>query len=441
MLSKTALTRSKREGKLKEVVLSIQKGETLVAIAEQYKRVRGFSEHLCQALVTEDYVIQSMPDVSPTKWHLAHVTWFWETFLLSQAVPAYQPLHPEYAYLFNSYYNSLGTRHSRPKRGMLSRPTVEEVYQYRHSIDQQVLALLAESDERQLAALLPTITLGLNHEQQHQELILTDIKHLLSCNPLHPAYMTGVSIRESHVPALEWITYPEGLCWIGHEGEGFFFDNEEPRHRQFLQAFRLASRLITNGEYLEFIEDGGYRNPLLWLSDGWNTVQQEGWDAPLYWEKHDGHWWMMTLSGRHAVDKTEPVCHVSYYEADAYARWADARLPTEAEWEMAAREVPLEGNFAEQGFYHPTAPSSSGKLTQMYGDVWEWTQSPYTPYPGYKPAPGAVGEYNGKFMCNQFVLRGGSCVTPQSHIRLTYRNFFPPNARWQFTGIRLAKEV
>jgi len=413
-------------------------------IAEQYQQVRRFSERLCEPLVTEDYVIQSMPDVSPTKWHLAHVTWFWETFLLSEAVPEYKSHHPTYAYLFNSYYNSLGARHSRPQRGLLSRPTVEEVYDYRRYVDQQVLALLEKIDERQLEALAPIITLGLNHEQQHQELILTDIKHVLSCNPLHPAYVTRVSAGETHVPALQWISYNEGMRWIGHEGESFCFDNEEPRHRQFLPSFQLASHLITNGEYLEFMEDGGYRNPLLWLSEGWNIVQQEGWDAPMYWEKQDGCWWMMTLNGWREVDKAEPVSHVSYYEADAYARWADARLPTEAEWEIAAGDVPVEGNFVEQGLYHPAAlssPPASGKLAQMYGDVWEWTQSPYTPYPRYRPAKGAVGEYNGKFMCNQFVLRGGSCVTSLSHIRSTYRNFFPPNARWQFMGIRLAKEV
>ncbi|HZR42409.1 MAG TPA: ergothioneine biosynthesis protein EgtB [Ktedonobacteraceae bacterium] len=413
------------------------------AVAEQYQQVRSFTERLCEPLATEDYVIQSMPDVSPTKWHLAHVTWFWETFLLSEAVPGYKSLHPQYAYLFNSYYNSLGARHSRPNRGLLSRPTVEDVYHYRRYVDQQVLALLEKIDEKQLADFMPIITLGMNHEQQHQELILTDIKHVLSCNPLHPTYVTRASTGEAHVPTLEWITYPEDIRWIGHEGESFFFDNEEPRHRQFLHSFQLASRLITNGEYMEFIEDGGYRNPLLWLSDGWNTVQQEAWYAPLYWEKQDGHWWMMTLSGWREVDTAEPACHVSYYEADAYARWADARLPTEAEWETAANDVPVEGNFVEQGLYHPAALSSptGGKLAQMYGDVWEWTQSPYTPYPGYKPAAGAVGEYNGKFMCNQLVLRGGSCATSLSHIRSTYRNFFPPHARWQFMGIRLAKEV
>ncbi|GAC1360799.1 MAG: ergothioneine biosynthesis protein EgtB [Ktedonobacteraceae bacterium] len=412
---------------------------------ERYKTVRRFSEQLCEPLVTEDYVIQSMPDTSPTKWHLAHVTWFWETFLLSPEVPGYTSLHPNYAYLFNSYYNSLGARHSRPKRGLISRPTVEQTYQYRRYVDEQVLTLLETLDEGRLAELAPMITLGLNHEQQHQELIVTDIKHVLSSNILHPVYKEQSPPYVSQVPALQWVSFPEGMQWIGHEGEGFFFDNEEPRHRQFLEAFQLGSRLITNGEYLAFIEDGGYTNPLLWLSDGWATVQQEEWEAPLYWEKHDGQWWMMTLSGFRKVEASEPVCHVSYYEADAYARWAEARLPTEAEWEAAARGLSsIEGNFVESGLYHPaplTRSTPDGVLAQMYGDVWEWTQSAYLPYPGYKPAVGAVGEYNGKFMCNQFVLRGGSCATALSHIRATYRNFFPPNARWQFMGIRLAKEV
>ena len=414
------------------------------SLVERYQSIRSFSEQLCVPLVTEDYVIQSMPDVSPTKWHLAHVTWFWETFLLTAAKADYRSPHPQYAYLFNSYYNSIGTRHCRPKRGLISRPTVKETYQYRAYVDEQVLALLAKIDAGQLTALTPIITLGLHHEQQHQELMITDIKHVFSCNPLYPTYQTNRPASADRVPSLEWVAYPEGIYWIGHEGVGFSFDNEGPRHRQFLQPFQLASRLTTNGEYLEFIEDGGYQNPLLWLSDGWRTVQEQEWSGPLYWEKRDGQWWAMTLSGLRPVDKTEPVCHVSYYEADAYARWANARLATEAEWEVAARDIPVAGNFVEDGLYHP-APlqqsASNGKIAQMFGDVWEWTQSSYAPYPGYKPAPGAVGEYNGKFMCNQYVLRGGSCATPLSHIRPTYRNFFPADAQWQFMGIRLAREV
>ncbi len=410
---------------------------------EQYRRVRRFTEQLCDPLVTEDYVIQPMPDVSPTKWHLAHVSWFFETFLLSPAVPGYQSLHPQYAYLFNSYYNSLGERHCRPKRGLISRPTVKETYAYRRYVDGHVLELLEKLDEQRLAELAPIITLGLHHEQQHQELIVTDIKHVLASNPLHPVYRTQAPGQASSVPPVEWVAFPEGMYWIGHEGDGFAFDNEGPRHQQFVQPFRLASRLVTNGDYLEFMEDGGYENPLLWLSEGWATVRAEEWKAPLYWERRDGRWWMMTLSGLREVDKAEPVCHVSYFEADAYARWADARLPTEAEWEVAAQDVPVAGNFVERGLYHPTPlkASTTGKLAQMYGDVWEWTQSSYAPYPNFKPGPGAVGEYNGKFMCNQYVLRGGSCATSLSHIRSTYRNFFPANAQWQFMGIRLARGV
>jgi ergothioneine biosynthesis protein EgtB len=410
---------------------------------ERYRQVRSFTEQLCEPLATEDYVIQSMPDVSPTKWHLAHVTWFWETFLLSPALPGYKSLHPQYAYLFNSYYNTLGERHCRPNRGLISRPTVKETYEYRRYVDEHVLDLLERLDERQLAELTPIITLGLHHEQQHQELMVTDIKHVLSCNPLYPAYLPQVT-GASSVPSMEWISFPEGVYWIGYEGNGFSFDNEGPRHRQFAQPFQLASRLVTNGEYLEFMEDGGYERPLLWLSEGWGKARAEEWKAPLYWEHIEGRWLVMTLGGLREVDKAEPVCHVSYYEADAYARWAEARLPTEAEWEIASRDVPVAGNFVEGRLFHP-APlnidGTGGKLAQMYGDVWEWTQSSYSPYPGFRPAAGAVGEYNGKFMCNQYVLRGGSCATSLSHIRPTYRNFFPADAQWQFMGIRLAQEV
>ena len=410
---------------------------------ERYKQVRSFTEQLCEPLATEDYVIQSMPDVSPAKWHLAHVTWFWETFVLSPALSGYQSLHPQYAYLFNSYYNTLGERHCRPKRGLISRPTVKETYEYRRYVDEHMLGLLEKLDERQLAELTPIMTLGLHHEQQHQELIVTDIKHVLSCNPLYPVYLPRAR-GASNVPPMEWISFPEGVYWVGYEGKGFSFDNEGPRHRQFVQPFQLASRLVTNGEYLEFMQDGGYESPLLWLSEGWGKVRAEEWKAPLYWENIDGRWMVMTLSGLREVDKAEPVCHVSYYEADAYARWAEARLPTEAEWEVAAQDVPVEGNFVESGLFHPAplnVATTGGKLAQMYGDVWEWTQSSYSPYPGFRPAAGAVGEYNGKFMCNQYVLRGGSCATSLSHIRPTYRNFFPADAQWQFMGIRLAREV
>lgn len=423
---------------------SITSADVKQHFIDRYQQVRCFSEHLCEPLVTEDYVIQSMPDVSPTKWHLAHVSWFFETFLLSPALPGYRSLHPQYAYLFNSYYNTLGERHCRPNRGLISRPTVEETYRYRRYVDEHVLELLGRLDEQQLTELAPIITLGLHHEQQHQELMVTDIKHVLSCNPLYPVYRERVPENAAPVSTLTWLTFPEALYEIGHVGEGFAFDNESPRHRQLVQPFQLASRLVTNGEYLEFMEDGGYERPLLWLSEGWSTVRAEEWQAPLYWEKRDGRWWMMTLSGLREVEKAEPVCHISYFEADAFARWADGRLPTEAEWEVAAQTVPVAGNMVESGRYHPAPLAESARpdqLNQMYGDVWEWTQSSYASYPGFRPAAGAVGEYNGKFMCNQYVLRGGSCATALSHIRPTYRNFFPTNARWQFMGLRLAKDI
>lgn len=414
------------------------------SLLDDYSRVRHFSEQLCAPLVTEDYVIQSMPDVSPTRWHLAHTSWFFETFLLEPNLTDYISPHPQYAFLFNSYYNSVGERHCRPKRGLISRPTVQEIYEYRQYVDKSISSFLTTCDEKVLQKVAPVLTLGIHHEQQHQELMVTDIKHVLSCNPLHPVYRKQTIQPAQQPPDLEWINYPEELAWIGYNKDGFSYDNEGPYHREFVDNYQLGSRLITNGEYLQFIADGGYQNPLLWLSSGWSTVQAEQWQAPLYWEKHDGRWMMMTLSGLRPVEPAEPVCHVSYYEADAYARWANARLATEAEWELAARQLPVEGNFVENQTFHPvalTSPTTPEKPAQMYGDVWEWTQSAYLPYRGYKPAAGALGEYNGKFMCNQFVLRGGSCATSITHIRPTYRNFFPPDARWQFTGIRLAREV
>jgi ergothioneine biosynthesis protein EgtB len=416
--------------------------ETLV---RRYEQVRQFTEGLCQPLVTEDYVIQAMPDVSPPKWHLAHTSWFFETFVLVPASAGYQSPHASYAYLFNSYYVAAGERHGRPKRGLLSRPTVEEVYRYRAYVDQHLIAFLEGLDGEDLDTWFPIVELGLHHEQQHQELLLTDLKYNFACNPLRPAYVTPDTRSCAQAPsALQWVSFPDGVSRIGQDGQGFAFDNESPQHRSFVEPFQLASRLITNREYLAFMADGGYERPELWLSMGWDTVQREGWKAPLYWEQQHGTWWMMTLAGMQPVQEAEPVCHVSYYEADAYARWADARLPTEVEWEVAAMPVPIRGNFVEQQAFHPIPMSPTDTavpLAQLFGDVWEWTQSHYSPYPGYTASPGALGEYNGKFMANQFVLRGGSCATSISHIRPTYRNFFPADARWQFMGIRLARTI
>jgi ergothioneine biosynthesis protein EgtB len=413
-------------------------------LPERYQQVRKATERLCEPLAVEDYVVQSMPDCSPTKWHLAHVSWFFETFLLKPSAPDYQPLNARYAYLFNSYYNAAGERYPRPQRGLISRPTVDEVYRYRKYVDEHVLDVLECARDDELPSIAPIVTLGLHHEQQHQELIVTDLKHMLSHNPLQPVYREQPSSRSGDAGPLRWVEFPEGVRWIGHDGSGFAFDNEGARHREFIQSFRLASRLVTNAEYLQFMDDGGYDRPELWLSMGWATVQAEHWRAPLYWQAEDGAWWQYTLSGFRRIDPAEPVTHISYFEADAFARWAGARLPSESEWEVAADMVPIDGNFVESCRFHPRPPDPSmdnPQLTQMFGDVWEWTQSSYAPYPGFRIAPGALGEYNGKFMCNQYVLRGGSCATSLSHIRPTYRNFFPANAQWQFMGIRLARGV
>jgi ergothioneine biosynthesis protein EgtB len=408
-------------------------------LALRYREVRSRTEELCKPLEIEDYQVQSMPDASPAKWHLAHSTWFFETFVLQAWDPNYRPFNPAFSYLFNSYYNAVGKRWDRSSRGVLSRPTVREVYAYRHAIDERLLALLHDHGlSRELESVL---VLGLNHEQQHQELLLTDIKHAFTCNPLRPAYcqVPRVDRRRPH-RSLSWSSYPAGVRWIGYSGREFAFDNEMPRHRVFVEAFAIADRLVTAGEYLEFMADRGYERPELWLSDGWNARSAHGWQAPLYWEWHDGHWRQMTLHGMRDVEPDEPVCHVSYYESDAFARWAGARLPTEADWQTAAKDSEVKGNFVESGCLHPV-PAAEESDKQFFGDTWEWTSSPYVAYPGYRPAAGALGEYNGKFMCNQLVLQGGSCVTPLSHIRRSYRNFFPPETRWQFSGLRLAKDA
>jgi ergothioneine biosynthesis protein EgtB len=411
------------------------------SLSDRYRRVRARTEALAEPLAPEDCVVQTMPDVSPTKWHLAHVTWFFETFVLRPHLAGYEPLDERYAFLFNSYYVQAGPRHARDQRGYISRPTMSEVYTYRAWVDSHMQRLL-ESDVPQ-ELLEPLVTIGLNHEQQHQELMVTDFKHVFSVNPLRPAYHEPEPLSGVNVPAIEWLEVDEGVYEVGHTGDGFCFDNELPRHRHFLERFALASRLVTNAEFTAFITDGGYERPELWLSMGWATVEARGWKAPFYWEEQDHRRMTHTLGGMRVVDPAEPVCHVSYFEADAYARWAGARLPTEQEWEVAARGEPVEGNFADADLLHPVAyrRSEGVRFHQLFGDLWEWTRSQYSPYPGYAAAPGALGEYNGKFMANQFVLRGGSCATPRDHIRASYRNFFPPEACWQFTGIRLARDV
>jgi len=416
----------------------------------RFHQIRDFTNSLCAGLEPEDCVVQSMPDVSPTKWHLAHTTWFFETFILKKFSPGYRSEIPQYAYLFNSYYNAAGDMHRRDLRGLISRPTVGEAQRYRASIDSHIDNLLSGADERLLDEIEPIVVLGIHHEQQHQELLVTDIKHVFAQNPLYPVFRGEArhSVRAEERTATEchpyhFIEFDEEIVEIGYDGRGFAYDNEGPRHRALVPAFRLATRPVTNGEYMAFIEDNGYARPEFWLSLGWMTVNDQRWQAPLYWTKHEGAWWNFTLSGFRPVDESEPVTHLSYFEADAYANWAGARLPTEFEWERAALHCPIEGNFVDDEKFHPRSLATSekdGRLHQMFGDVWEWTRSAYSPYPGYRAAPGALGEYNGKFMCNQYVLRGGSCATSRSHIRRTYRNFFQPEKRWQFTGIRLARD-
>ena len=403
---------------------------------ERFREVRARTLALVEPLSAEDCAVQSMPDASPAKWHLAHTTWFFETFLLSGSRAGYRPFDPAYAYLFNSYYNAVGPMHPRPARGMLTRPGLEEVRAYRSHVDREVLAAAAGgglSADRSFV-----LELGLHHEQQHQELLLTDLKHLLYQNPLRPAYRgDGVATAQARPAApAAWSRFESGVYEIGDAGTAFAFDNESPRHRVFLGGFEVCDRLVTVGEYLAFIDDGGYSRPELWVSDGFAVASQRGWCAPLYWELEGREWRLFTLSGMRPLAAGEPVVHVSWYEADAYARWAGARLPTEQEWEVAASAAPVEGNFVESARLHPGVASSSS----WYGDAWCWTASPYVPYPGFKPLGGGLGEYNGKFMCNQFVLRGGSCATPRSHVRATYRNFFHPDARWQFSGFRLARD-
>ena len=412
------------------------------AIERRFEQVRSVTTMLAEPLSPEDCVVQSMPDASPVKWHLAHTSWFFETFLLEPFEPNFKPFDPAFRVLYNSYYEGVGDKHPRPERGLVTRPDLETVKAYRQSVDERLLTLLQSG--RMADQALGLVELGLHHEQQHQELILTDLKHLFSRNPLNPAYRPGWKPTALASTVSGWQAFEGGLVEIGHPGGGFAFDNESPRHKVWLEPFELASHPVSNGQYLDFINDGGYRRPELWLSAGWRTIQENDWQAPLYWRQRDGQWHLFTLHGEMPVDPDSPVCHLSFYEAEAFARWAGGRLPTEAEWEQAAsRHSPGDqGNFLESGALHPLAagqPRPDGRLGQLFGDVWEWTRSEYAPYPGFAPAAGAVGEYNGKFMSDQYVLRGGSCATPQNHIRATYRNFMPATARWQFSGLRLAR--
>ncbi len=408
----------------------------------RYAAVRSLTEQLCEPLVIEDYVVQSMPDVSPTKWHLAHTSWFFETFLLKPYSKQYVEFDPHFGYLFNSYYNTIGDRHCRQNRGQLSRPTVQDVYAYRRHVDQQMRELLGGASPALGDTLAPLLEIGLHHEQQHQELLITDIKHVFWVNPMRPAYLPAPIREVGNVAPASWVAFDSGLRDIGHDGAGFAFDNESPRHPEYVAAFHLASRLVTNGEYKQFIHDGGYRKPEHWLSAGWATVQAEQWQAPLYWIEQNGSWSNHSLGGLRPVADDEPVSHVSFFEADAFARWAGSRLPTEAEWEFASATLdPTQGPFVESKTFHPAAVAEHRGLQQMFGDLWQWTSSAYLAYPGFRPPAGALGEYNGKFMCNQFVLRGGSVATSRTHIRRTYRNFFPPDARWQFSGFRLARDA
>jgi ergothioneine biosynthesis protein EgtB len=412
---------------------------TLTDVAEQFCKVRQQTEELCEPLSPEDMMVQSCPEASPAKWHLAHTTWFFETFILSEFLPGYRPFHPDFLWLFNSYYNAVSDQPQKKLRASFSRPVLNEILDYRRHIEAGMNRLieggLTEETQRRTV-------LGLHHEQQHQELLAYDIKNAFWSNPLHPAYKTGASIsRETSTAPMQWIGHEGGVVEIGFAGDGFCFDNEQPRHKHYLNPFELGSRLVTCGEYLDFMRGGGYERPDIWLAEGWDTVKAQDWKAPLYWfVGENGEWQVYTLRGPKPLSEllATPVCHVSYFEADAFARWMGKRLPTEQEWEIAASDLPMTGNFLESGALHPTACVGGEGLQQMFGDVWVWTASAYLGYPGFVSLPGALGEYNGKFMSNQMVLRGGSAVTSESHVRSTYRNFFSPATRWQFSGIRLA---
>ena len=424
--------------------------DTHSALRETYDAARKATLALVKPLSEEDCTVQSMPDASPVKWHLAHTTWFFETFVLTPHFVGYHPFNPAYKVLFNSYYHAVGERHPRAQRGQITRPGLQEVLAYREYVDAAMARLMAsdvfppDTSASLQAEINALIVLGCNHEQQHQELILTDVKHMLSLNPLKPAYQRKWPLTTIQAGESKWVNIAGGLHEIGHTGSTFAFDNESPRHRVWLDAFDIASQPVTHGNFMAFMDDGGYQRSDLWLSAGWDAVTAGGWQAPMYWEQREGAWFLFTLHGEVPVEPHAPVCHISFYEADAYARWAGARLPTEAEWEVASRAATSRGNFLENGALHPLSlreAFSDKALAQVFGDVWEWTRSDYAPYPHFQAAGGAVGEYNGKFMSGQYVLRGGSCATPTNHIRATYRNFFAPQTRWQFSGLRLARDA
>jgi ergothioneine biosynthesis protein EgtB len=408
-------------------------------LISEFHRVRDCSETLCMPLQHDDYQVQSIAQTSPPKWHIAHVSWFFEAFVLSHFSPAYKPFHPQFDYIFNSYYYTHGMMHPRPKRGLLSRPTVGEIYQYRAHVNQQMQRLMASVAEKDWSELAFRVILGLNHEEQHQELLLMDVKHNFWSNPLKPSYRDDLKPIPGVTREIRWVEQSGGVYSIGHDLDGgFVYDNETPQHKVLLSDYRIADRLVTNGEYQAFIDDDGYRTSAHWLSDGWALLQREGWHHPLYWEQLDGEWMQFTLGGLTQLNPHEPVCHLSFYEADAYARWAGKRLPLESELEVVLANQPVNGNFVDGDHLHPLPAAKAG---QWYGDLWTWTASPYAAYPGFKPLAGSMGEYNGKFMSNQMVLKGGCCATPVGHTRASYRNFFYPDERWAFSGLRLAEDA
>ncbi|MEX0779775.1 MAG: ergothioneine biosynthesis protein EgtB [Balneolales bacterium] len=409
-------------------------------LIENYNQVRNLWTRLCKPLVPEDYVLQTSAGASPAKWHLAHTSWFFEQFILKNHFKGYKEFHPDYNFLFNSYYNSVGKFLDRQARGMISRPPIEDVQSYRKYVDEHMNALFDQLLGEQWNEVVPLLELGINHEQQHQELFLMDIKNIFYENPVRPVYHE-IKSEDPQLPAFEWIEHEAGIEVIGRTENGFCYDNEKPAHKTYVQAVKLANRPVLNGEYLEFVESGGYKDSRYWLSDGWDTITERNWQAPLYWDKNEGSWEQFTLGGTKKLNEKEPVSHLSFYEADAYARWKGLRLPTEFEWERNAAKQPVEGNFMDSGRFHPEPPRQTDQALQhLFGNLWEWTGSPYLGYPGYSALADGVGEYNGKFMCNQFVLRGGCCATPKNHMRLTYRNFYYPHDRWAFNGLRLADD-